>query len=181
MRLHLPTTSRDERRAATLAVLIVVLALAAVFFIIDVFADLGEYGLGWHIALELMATVALFISLGLMMLELREMQNRMDSLDRGIRAARGDMAGLIGGFFDRWQLTAAEREVALLMLKGFDNDAIAKLRGVAVGTIRAQSASIYAKAGVDGRAQLFSIFMEELLAEPQATEKGGPEGPPPSS
>lgn len=169
MKLRLSFTSTQERRAATLAVLIVVLALAAFFFVIDVFTDLGEYGLGWHIALELLATVALFIGVALMMVELREMQQRMASLDRGIRAARGDMAGLIGSFFERWRLTPSEREVALLILKGFDNDAIAGIRGVAAGTIRAQSASIYAKAGVDGRAQLFSIFMEELLAEPDTT------------
>lgn len=166
MNLRLSFASPQERRATMLAALILVLALAAFFFVIDVLTDLDEYGLGWHIVLELTATVALFIAVALMMVELREMQTRMDSLDRGIRAARGDMAGLIGSFFDRWQLTPSERDVALLILKGFDNEAIAGLRGVAVGTIRAQSARVYAKAGVDGRAQLFSIFMEELLAEP---------------
>lgn len=165
MRLPLPFPTRQERRAATLAALILVLSLCAFFFIIDVVTDLTEYGLGWHISLELLATGALFVSLALMMVELREMQQRMERIDRGIRAARGDMAALISGFFDRWGLTPAEREVALLILKGFGNEAIAGLRGAAVGTVRAQSARIYAKAGVDGRAQLFSIFMEELLAD----------------
>ena len=53
----------------------------------------------------------------------------------------------------------------MLILKGFDNDTIAEFRGTAVGTIRAQSTRVYAKAGVDGRAQLFSILLEELLAD----------------
>lgn len=155
-----------ERRAVTLAALIIVLALCAVFFIFDVISDLKEDGPGWHISLEMLTTVALCVGVALLMIELRDMLQRMDSLNRGIRAARGDMAVLIDGFFDGWGLTRSERDVAMLILKGFDNETIAGLRGVAVGTIRAQSARIYAKAGVDGRAQLFSIFMEELLAAP---------------
>lgn len=155
-----------ERRAVTLAALIVVLVTCAVFFIYDVIGDLREDGPGWHISLEMLTTGALCIGVVLMMVELREMLRRMDSLNRGIRAARGDMAGLIDQLFAGWGLTPSEREVAMLILKGFDNQSIADLRGVAVGTIRAQSTRIYAKAGVDGRAQFFSIFMEELLADP---------------
>lgn len=37
------------------------------------------------------------------------------------------------------------------------------MRGTAPGTVRAQCTAVYGKAGVDGRAQLFSVFMEELL------------------
>ncbi|MFV0302661.1 MAG: helix-turn-helix transcriptional regulator [Paracoccus sp. (in: a-proteobacteria)] len=182
MSFRLPWSDPAERRAAVLAALILMLAFCTAFFIGDVIGDIRAEGLGWHIGLELATTVTLGISVLLMMIELRDMLRRMTVLDRGIRAARGDMAALIGGFFDRWGLTPSEREVALLILKGFDNEAIAGIRGVAVGTIRAQSARVYAKSGVDGRAQLFSIFMEELLAESGSdSEKGGPAGPPLSS
>ncbi|AUH34832.1 helix-turn-helix transcriptional regulator [Paracoccus tegillarcae] len=166
MRYSTSLSNPAERRAATLAALIVVLALCAAFFIGDVIGDLRRDGVGWHISLELFTTAALGTGVVLLMIELRDMLRRMDSLDRGIRAARGEMAKLIDSFFQGWGLTPSERDVGLLILKGFDNEAIAGLRGVAVGTVRAQSARIYAKAGVDGRAQLFSIFMEELLAEP---------------
>ena len=60
-------------------------------------------------------------------------------------------------------MTPSEREIAFLILKGIDNDSIAKMRGTAQGTVRAQCTQIYAKAKVDGRTQLLSIFMEELL------------------
>ena len=73
------------------------------------------------------------------------------------------MTTLIETFFDQWRLTPSEREVALLILKGINNDSIARVRGTAPGTVRAQCTQIYAKAEVDGRAQLLSIFMEELL------------------
>jgi len=80
------------------------------------------------------------------------------------------MAAVIEGFFDKWALTPSERDVALLVLKGIDNETIASLRGTAPGTVRAQCARIYQKADVDGRAQLFSVFLEELLAvEPDRT------------
>lgn len=170
--MNSPRTTRNpaERRAATLAALIIILALCAIFFVIDVAEDLRDNESGWHMALELLATGTLLFSVGLMMIELRDLLRRMQSLDRGIRAARGDMAGLIDSFFTRWNLSPAEREVALLILKGFDNEAIAGLRGVAIGTVRSQTARIYAKAGIDGRAQLFSVFMEELLAEEPAPQ-----------
>jgi DNA-binding CsgD family transcriptional regulator len=89
---------------------------------------------------------------------------RMVLLNRSMQAARGEMAEVIDGFFAEWGLTPSERDVALMVLKGIDNEAIAEMRGTATGTVRAQCTSIYSKAGVDGRAQLFSVFMEELLA-----------------
>lgn len=158
----------QERRAATLAVLIVLQALCAVFFLSDVVHDFLEHDAGGlHLNVESLAALALTAGVVLMMVELRDILRRMEKMDRGIKAARGDMSDLICCFFDNWGLTPSEREVALLILKGFDNDAIASLRGVASGTVRAQTTRIYAKADVDGRAQLFSIFMEELLATPQ--------------
>lgn len=39
------------------------------------------------------------------------------------------------------------------------------MRGTAKGTVRAQSAAIYSKAGVDGRGRFVSLFLEELLAD----------------
>lgn len=167
MRLAPPFTATPRRRIAALSLLIVVQALCAVFFMADVVGDFlsAEDG-GLHLDLEAMAALALCAGVALLLVELRDMLRRMDSMDRGLRAARGDMADLIERFFARWSLTPSEREVAMLVLKGFDNEAIAGMRGVAGGTVRAQTARIYAKAGVDGRAQLFSVFMEELLTDP---------------
>lgn len=150
-----------------MAALIVVQGLCAAFFITDVIEDVRELGTsGWHLRIETIAALALMAGVVAMMVQLRDMLARMAAMAQGLEAARGAMADLITGFFDRWGLTPSEREVAMLILKGFDNDAIAALRGVAAGTVRAQSARIYAKAGVDNRAQLFSVFMEELLAAP---------------
>lgn len=160
-----------ERRAWTLAATILAQALCAVFFAVDVANDfLENHALSQpHLYLELVATVALVAGVVLLMLELRRLLNRVEHMEHGLAAARGDMAEVIDGAFRRWGLTAAEREVALLLLKGFDNEAIADLRGTAKGTVRAQTSAIYDKAGVEGRAQLLALFLEELLAEDLAT------------
>ena len=66
--------------------------------------------------------------------------------------------------FSRWNLTEAEREVALLLLKGLSLKEVAQVRATSERTIRAQTRSLYKKAGVSGRAALSAFFLEDLLA-----------------
>jgi len=157
--------ARTERRAATLAAIIVAQALCAMFFIGDVVADFLEDGHldALHLVLEAGASVALMVGVVYLMVELRGVLARMERMEAGLQAARGEMAEIVETFFDLWALSPAERDVALLLLKGVSMEEIAEARGTAKGTVRAQSAAVYAKAGVEGRAQLTSLFLEELL------------------
>ncbi len=66
--------------------------------------------------------------------------------------------------FERWNLSQAEREVALLLIKGLSLKEIALLRETSEATVRAQARSVYAKAGLAGRAGLSAFFLEDLLA-----------------
>jgi DNA-binding NarL/FixJ family response regulator len=66
--------------------------------------------------------------------------------------------------FNLWNLTEAEREVALLLLKGLSHKDIATVRAASERTVREQSRSIYAKAGLTGRTALSAFFLEDLLA-----------------
>ena len=66
--------------------------------------------------------------------------------------------------FTRWNLTEAEREVALLLLKGLSHKEVATVRAVSERTVREQARSIYTKAGLTGRAALSAFFLEDLLA-----------------
>ena len=66
--------------------------------------------------------------------------------------------------FSTWKLTEAERNVGLLILKGMSLKEIATVRVTRERTIRAQARSIYAKAGLSGRAALSAYFLEDLLA-----------------
>lgn len=155
-----------ERRAVLLAAVILLQAVTAAFFVADVVADLAIDGAldDVHMWLEAVAAVALVGGIVFLMIELRRVLARMATLETVSQAARGDMAEVIDAFFTDWHLTPSERDVALMVLKGIDNDDIARIRGTAPGTVRAQCTAIYTKAGVESRAQLFSVFMEELLS-----------------
>lgn len=166
MRLRLWPAKTRERRATVLAGLILLQALCAFFFIGDVIEDFREGGLfsDLHLSLELIVAVALSAGVIFLMIELRGLLARMSDMQTGLEIAHGHLAQVIEGFFEDWNLTRAERDVAMMILKGLDNDTIARVRNTASGTVRAQATSIYAKSGTDGRAQFISLFVEELLA-----------------
>ncbi|WP_411237121.1 helix-turn-helix transcriptional regulator [Marivita sp. S0852] len=117
-----------------------------------------------HLSLEAVIAVALIVGVLFLMIELRGLLTRMSDMQTGLEIAHGHLAEVVEGFFEDWNLTNAERDVALMILKGLDNDAIAQVRHTAPGTVRAQATSIYAKSSTDGRAQFISLFVEELLA-----------------
>lgn len=62
-----------------------------------------------------------------------------------------------------WQLTPAERETALLLLKGFSHKEIASLTQKSERTVRQQAVAVYRKSGLGGRAELSAFFLDDLL------------------
>ena len=80
------------------------------------------------------------------------------------RALLNGLGEAIDAQFGRWNLTDAEREVALLLLKGLSTKEIAAVRAGSERTVREHARSIYAKAGLTGRAALSAFFLEDLLA-----------------
>ena len=74
------------------------------------------------------------------------------------------MAGAaINRQFETWALSPAERDVALLQLKGLRHKEIAELRKTSERTVRQQALSVYRKAGLSGRTDLAAFFLEDLL------------------
>jgi DNA-binding CsgD family transcriptional regulator len=69
--------------------------------------------------------------------------------------------------FDEWGLTAAERDVAMFAIKGLNVQEISGLRATSEGTVKAQTAAIYRKAGVTGRPQLLSLFIDDMMGNPR--------------
>lgn len=166
MTLMLWSSRTKERRATILAGLILLQTVSALFFMGDVVADLrgGTPFDNPHVLIESVAAVALIAGVIFMMIELRSLLSRMSDMQSGLDIARGHLGEVIGDFFHAWKLTAAERDVAIMILKGLDNDTIASMRNTAPGTVRAQATGIYAKSGTTGRAQFISLFMEELMS-----------------
>ncbi len=73
--------------------------------------------------------------------------------------------------FQRWGLSAAEEEVALLLLKGLSHKEIASVRGITEATARQQARAVYRKAGLSGRNDLAAFFLEDLLLPPGSGER----------
>jgi len=72
-----------------------------------------------------------------------------------------------------WGLTPAEREVALLLLKGQSHKQIAYTTGRSERTVRQHAVAVYQKSGLSGRAELAAFFLEDLLLpEASATKQG---------
>jgi DNA-binding CsgD family transcriptional regulator len=80
------------------------------------------------------------------------------------RALLEGLGTAIDAQFTRWNLTDAEREVALLLLKGLSTKEIAAVRAGSERTVREHARAIYSKAGLTGRAALSAFFLEDLLA-----------------
>ncbi len=75
--------------------------------------------------------------------------------------------------FDDWSMTPAERDVALLILKGFSHKEIASLRETSERTIRQQAQGVYRKSGLAGKNALSAFFLEDLLSPEAARTDAG--------
>ena len=86
-------------------------------------------------------------------------------MESRLRQLSGAFAELLDERFGDWGLTRSERDVAWFTIKGLSIAEIARLRGTSEGTVKAHSNAIYRKAGVSGRTQLLSLFIEDLMGE----------------
>jgi len=138
-------------------------------------------------ALGGLALLAALTVAGLVVWQRAKASRREHELGRNLEAARQDASlrgaeaeNLLRGLGDQidrqfaaWGLTAAEREVALLMLKGLRHKEIASVRATSERTVRQQALTIYKKAGLDGRTDLAAFFLEDLL-QPGSLGASGP-------
>jgi DNA-binding CsgD family transcriptional regulator len=74
--------------------------------------------------------------------------------------------------FESWGMTAAEREVGLLILKGLSHKEIATLRTTSDATVRQQAQAIYRKAGLPGKTAFTAYFLEDLFVPPMPRANG---------
>ncbi len=165
-------------QTSLLWLLLVVQAVCAAFFMTDALLDWtgGESAGFRHLhSFELVLALALIGGLAATIALIRSQNRRVHEMQRQLSVAQGAFAQLIDAQFGDWNLSQAERDVALLSIKGLSIAEIAQLRQTKEGTIKAQCAAVYRKAGVAGRLQLLSFFIDELLSEPLIEQ--GAEGP----
>lgn len=105
----------------------------------------------------------------------RDVEQARAEAQRWREEARDVIRGLgasIGRQFARWDLTPAERDVALLLLKGLSHREVAAVRKVSERTVRQQAREVYRKAGLAGRSELSAFFLEDLLVPGEASSGG---------
>lgn len=158
-----------RQRWGILAILIVQ-AVCAVFFVSDILASifgLRTTPISWQARelIEMGAALGLILGLILGALALRRTLRERNVAREGLRRASGAFMDLLEESFAQWGLTPAERDVALFAIKGMSTAEIAALRATSEGTVKAQTNAIYRKAGVTGRPQLLSLFIEDLMRD----------------
>ena len=163
-----------RRGTIALVLVVAVQVLCTLFFVWDIAASvLGveRDPLAWEVRelIEIGAGVGLVLGVGLGTLLLARTVLRSRAMESRLREVSGAFAELLAERFEQWGLTPSERDVAWFTIKGLSIAEIARLRGTSEGTVKAHSNAIYRKAGVSGRTQLLSLFIEDLMeASPPA-------------
>lgn len=115
--------------------------------------------------MEIGAAFGLVIGAVLGALAMRRVIQDRNSAQERLRRQSGAFMDLLEERFTEWGLTPAERDVALFAIKGMSTAEIAVLRATSEGTVKAQTNAIYRKAGVSGRSQLLSLFIDDLMRD----------------
>jgi DNA-binding CsgD family transcriptional regulator len=170
------------------AVIAGVFALIALLAGIDLLVDLREGVAIWHVLAEAAVAVAACVGVFHLMRGAWELRRRLDEQSRDFsefrqqaeawrRGSRKYLDGLSRSIdlqLDRWQLSAAEREVAFFLLKGLSLKEIAAARHTSEKTARVQSSAVYQKSGLGGRSELSAFFLEDLLPPGSMAESDQP-------
>ncbi len=151
--------------------------LMVVVGVVDLILDRPSTLLSFHVAVEVTMVVvslaaASYLAHGWYGAKSRLLASERESarLDEERRAWEGRAADLLSGLadeisrqFDGWDLTPAERRVALMLLKGLSHKRIARTTETSERTVRQHAVVVYRKAGLAGRAELAGFFLESLL------------------
>ena len=143
---------------------------------VDLVLDAPDSIFSVHVLYELtliLASVAAFIYLWLGWFQTRrnlsDVQHQLDERQAERDAWRASAQSALAGFgkaiesrFSAWELTPAESEVALQLLKGKSHKEIAYSTGRSERTVRQHAVSVYQKSGLAGRAALAAFFLDDV-------------------
>jgi DNA-binding NarL/FixJ family response regulator len=162
-------------------VIIAILALVAVMVVVDIMIDSKKGVEFWHLLIEASAGVAASVGIFYLLKDSFQLQNQLSAsreenkrLNLQATEWKKESQKYIEGLsksidlqLTNWNLSHAEKEVALLLLKGLSLKEVAEIRNTTEKTARAQSISVYHKSGLAGRSELAAFFLEDLL-QPQS-------------
>lgn len=152
------------------AAILLIQSVCAIFFVSDIVLSVFNIyasPIPWQTReyLEIGAAIGLVMGLVLGAMVIHHNHRERRRAEEKLRRASGAFMELLAERFDEWGLTPAEQDVALFAIKGMSTAEIAQLRSTSEGTVKAQTNAIYRKAGVAGRPQLLSLFIEDLMED----------------
>jgi len=165
-------------------ILVIALVSIVVGGSIDLLMDQPRDWLSFHVVFETLMIVGALVmattlwlgwwksaqSVGELRRSLEARQVERDAWRSSAEQALEGLSRAIDRQFDAWELTPAERDVALLLLKGHSHKAIAKHTGRSHQTVRQHAAVVYRKGQLSGRAELAAFFLEDLMLPSPAGE-----------
>lgn len=172
-----PPPARTDVGLATASAAAAIFALIALLIAGDIVADYRSGTAVGHLLTEGLVMALALAGAASLWRRLRTARRQTDQLTVDLAAAQHEaerfrteaqeaLRGLgeaIDRQFTRWKLTAAEREVGLLLLKGLSHKEVAVARATSETTIRQQALAIYRKSGLRNRSDLSAFFLEDLL------------------
>jgi DNA-binding CsgD family transcriptional regulator len=170
----------SDRTTVGFRIVTLVIALFAIIATLIGFDVAADYRAGTerlHLVTESIVMGLALVGLVVLWRQVRFVQRRAEQLTVDLEAALREaehfreeahdaLRGLgeaIDRQFTRWNLSPAEREVGLLLLKGLSHKEIAEVRSTSETTIRQQALAVYRKSGLRSRAELSAFFLEDLL------------------
>jgi len=142
-----------------------VLVFSMCFFLDDLYVDVVIEGKPLsHLLLEGGVFLSIMMVLIFEIGRVLKLTSKISATEKQITQFKTHFLDIIRNEFKLWNLTEAEQDIALMIIKGLSMQEIAEVRGVKEKSIRQRATGIYSKANVTNRNELTSYFIEDLLA-----------------
>lgn len=163
-----------KQRLYTCCLLLGILFLLA----LDIADDIENGASMVHEIIESLVAIVSFIAVSIFLPRyfrqkktIQQIQNDLSTAQSELESYKKESDYLAKGLntkillqLDDWKLTKTEKEVALLILRGLSNKAIADIRKTSEKTIRQQATAIYQKSNLAGRNELIAFFLEDIIS-----------------
>jgi DNA-binding CsgD family transcriptional regulator len=164
----------DSRLQFTLIAMILAIMLGG---IVDLILDAPKTLLSFHVIFEICFVLLCLATAVFLWMAGSQSEHSLRRTREVLASRQGELAEWreraqrllqgLGAEIDRqmrsWGLSPAEREVALLLLKGYSTKEIATHLAKSERTVRQQCSAVYKRSGLGGRAELSAFFLEDLL------------------
>lgn len=154
---------------------------------VDLFEDWRRDASAWHMLAEALVVIGGIAVMGRLWLygrmqtwRIRRIEEKLEKRQAELRGFQSELTAVrervratIDNQFIKWELTPAERKIAMFMVRGYSFEQIAGLLRKSERTVRQQAQSIYSKTGFANRSEFTGFFLENLFSlddEPELYE-----------